>query len=648
MDWLAFITNIANRIPIERVLFPPRDKTKALEEFVTTMTAPVVKDKDPLEQKMTATTTKEPEASPKEETIATACVPCMPPTALILTNPDVKEIMGILVGDKVLDARGNYSTVTKVWERPYDGELISITVPYQSEPIQITPEHPVLAIKAKHCSKLNQICFPGKDNPHCQNCLGKKYSPEFIPAKDLITSGASNHRIKHILLAPRLKSIKDIHEIKASEVAGIGFEDIGNGWIKPRKENAHNRGPSAVAVKDRIVVNGDFMALAGFYLSEGSGDERGGHTRFDFGKEEGNYALEVKQLLVDVFGVEATISPNTESTLRVLASSRLVAAFFVNLFGKGALTKRIPQWMLTLPHAKQQILVEKYWRGDGSQWINAEETQNMLSASTVSRSLAYSLRLILHRLYIIHSIGKYKVNNSVINGRLIKSNGYNYQIQVWGPAAAKLAKMINFSIPKNWHFLQSHQAGIDENWIYLPIKKIERNPYKGMVMNLTTEPDNTYSVEGVAVHNCAVGHFSTSAGLLKEAVRFKGEGITSNEILNRVAMALEEQNALERGDLTPEKIQNSPPWEKELAEEALLLSRKLRHNLENLQTIEQLQQLGADSERVYKKLFRGWFKQRFAHLGPGKSQRIADEVGKLSPEDKERVLARAEELIKEV
>ncbi len=50
---------------------------------------------------------------------------------------------------------------------------------------------------------------------------------------------------------------------------------------------------------------------------------------------------------------------------------------------------------------------------------------------------------------------------------------------------------------------------------------------------------------------CAVGHFSTSSGLLKEALRFKGEGITSNEILDRIAAALEEQNALERVDLTP-------------------------------------------------------------------------------------------------
>jgi len=152
----------------------------------------------------------------------------------------------------------------------------------------------------------------------------------------------------------------------------------------------------------------------------------------------------------------------------------------------------------------------------------------------------------------------------------------------------------------------------------------------------------------IACVPCAVGHFSTSAGLLKEAARFKKEGITSNEILNRVAMALEEQNTLERVDLRPEEIQSLPPWEKELAEEALFQSRQLRHNLENLRSIEQLGETAASSETTYKKLFRGWFKQRFAHLGPEKAQRIADEVGKLSPEDKERVMKRAEELVEEV
>ncbi|MBA7464960.1 hypothetical protein ES707_00118 [subsurface metagenome] len=182
-----------------------------------------------------------------------------------------------------------------------------------------------------------------------------------------------------------------------------------------------------------------------------------------------------------------------------------------------------------------------------------------------------------------------------------------------------------------------------------PVAPNKAPPEQKTTPTITQEPEPVPNQEDIATAcvPCAVGHFSTSAGLLNEAVRFKGEGITSNEILDRIAKSLEEQNTLERGDLTQEKIQNSPPWEREIAEEALSQSRSLRHRLENLSNIEQLGQAAADSERVYKKLFRGWFKQRFAHLGPEKAERIAEEVGKLSPEDKERVLKRAEELVEE-
>jgi len=111
---------------------------------------------------------------------------------------------------------------------------------------------------------------------------------------------------------------------------------------------------------------------------------------------------------------------------------------------------------------------------------------------------------------------------------------------------------------------------------------------------------------------CALGHFSTSAGLLNEAVRFKKEGITSNEILDRIAKVLEEQNALERVDLTEEKIRKTPAWERDLAEEALQQSRSLRHRLETLTTIEELGQAAADSEEYYRNLNRKWWKRRFA------------------------------------
>ena len=100
-------------------------------------------------------------------------------------------------------------------------------------------------------------------------------------------------------------------------------------------------------------------------------------------------------------------------------------------------------------------------------------------------------------------------------------------------------------------------------------------------------------------------------------MRFKDQGITSNEILDRVGGVLKEQNTLERYDLTPEKLRRSPPWEREVAEKALFESRRVRHVLEGLENIEQLETVAAETAAFYRKLTREWFQKRFAHRASG-------------------------------
>jgi len=167
----------------------------------------------------------------------------------------------------------------------------------------------------------------------------------------------------------------------------------------------------------------------------------------------------------------------------------------------------------------------------------------------------------------------------------------------------------------------------------MPAPVVENNPPPEQKVTPTTtqgpEPTSKQGTVATACVPCALGHFSTSTGLLNEAVRFKKEGITSNEVLDRIAKTLEEQNTLERVDLTPENIRALPDWERDIAEEALQQSRSLRHSLENFQSINQLENAAVDTSSFYKELNRKWFKQRFAHLGPEKAERVAEEVGKL-------------------
>lgn len=66
MDWLAFITNIISRVPIERVLFSRPDHTKALGEFAASVGASESQKSGASEQKTMVTTQEKVEIKPQE------------------------------------------------------------------------------------------------------------------------------------------------------------------------------------------------------------------------------------------------------------------------------------------------------------------------------------------------------------------------------------------------------------------------------------------------------------------------------------------------------------------------------------------------------------------------------------------------------
>ncbi|GAI69321.1 unnamed protein product [marine sediment metagenome] len=66
MDWLTFAGNLIRRIPLERVLIPRPDNTKALKDFAASVTAPVAQNRAPSEQKPMVTTQPPPRIVPQE------------------------------------------------------------------------------------------------------------------------------------------------------------------------------------------------------------------------------------------------------------------------------------------------------------------------------------------------------------------------------------------------------------------------------------------------------------------------------------------------------------------------------------------------------------------------------------------------------
>jgi len=571
-----------------------------------------------------------PRKEVKEETKGTACLPCVTPDTIVFTNPEAKCISEIQEGDKVLDAYGEFTTVIEVMKRRYDGEIISIYPAYRNDPIFITPEHPVLCVEAQACPYHQGYCVPGKDNPKCKNCeIRKKYQPKYIPAGRLYDtpyqSGYANPKI--FLLIPRLKEVRDIDEIEISKV--IDNVEVRDGWAVPiahvrgyhakafyRREHKDKNGVlykghyvkqrytppykvvKGIPVKNRVKIDKSFMKLVGFYLAEGHVTflKRGGSLLFSFGKHERDYVEEVRNLLKEVFGVDSKVE-NKETAYSVIVCSSILSKFFAKLFGKRSPEKRIPLWILLLPIEKQVALLEGYFKGDG---YKRKDKYNNISASTVSRQLAFAISTILYRLGIIHALYTRKNQESVIDGRVIKPRNEVYVIDIWGPSAVKLLKMMGYeTIP--WKFKESHLAGIDENYIYLPIKKLERTEYHGIVMNLQTA-SATYTANGIIVHNCSRDHFSTVSASLNEAVRFaRREGINHPEVLRRIGIALDELNIMERIDLAPENLTKLSEEERKIAKWALIEARELRHIITDIESVEDLEKVAAKASEVRTK-----------------------------------------------
>jgi len=126
---------------------------------------------------------------------------------------------------------------------------------------------------------------------------------------------------------------------------------------------------------------------------------------------------------------------------------------------------------------------------------------------------------------------------------------------------------------------------------------------------------------------CAIGHFSTATGLLNEGVRFaRKDGMDSVEVIDRVGQSIDELNAMERDDLRPEKIVLLSETEQTLANDALNMSRQLRHRLENLTTVEELVQAAADTQTFRRQIGQAWYYFRRSQMSDEQKESLQEKA----------------------
>jgi len=397
---------------------------------------------------------------------------CFPKGELIFSNPTIKEIEKLKENNLVIGRNGLPQKILKTFKRTYDGEIIKV-YPNYLFPFSLTPEHRILVIKKQLCSWKNRLITC---RPNCQEqkygCKKnyKNYETEWIPAEEL--------KKGDFILFPKFKEIQQLNKI-----------DLLNQNINKNIEIVNNKIRSYSKLKGTfkgkftnrfIELSPELFELCGWYLAEGSSDKRG-DIRFSLGYKEIKEAERIKELIKKIFDIEAKIIYNTNrGIITIRAHSILISNFFIENFNTKSTNKKIPPFIMFSDTEKIKHFIKAYIQGDGY-----KSKKDIYTIVTSSKNIAYQIILLLSKINILPSVGKYE-NKGLGN--------IQYRITIYG-------KQINH-IKENSHKTKTnHQRFFeDENFFYIPIKKIESLHYKGNVFNFETE-DNTY-LSSAIVHNC--------------------------------------------------------------------------------------------------------------------------------------------------
>lgn len=414
---------------------------------------------------------------------------CVLPDTTIIANDTPKTISSIKEGEKVLTHQGRFQKITKVFKRKYEGDVITIiSYSNSSNPLTITPEHPVLAIKTKKCIKpyLKRLyCKPNK-YPYCYYCKQRetlRYELSWIPAKNL--------KRGDIVVIPRLKDRIDTKKIKILEIINDPNYYVKEGIIYRKQTSSTKIGIfNRVDLLNSIKVDKNFMRLVGYYLAEGC--TRKNNITFSFNKNELDYLKDVEILMKKVFGIshkKETIEK--DNTTHLIFYSMVLMKLFKNLFGNKAENKHIPVWMLYLPKEMQKELILSLWRGDGSLKYNCFEF------SSASKILSDQVQTILQRIGFVTSI---HITKPEVN---LKQKSEMFRIRLAGNQLKDASKLLKVSHPhlKNRNRTSS-MSWIDNDYMYSPIRKISKGKYSGNVCNLEVKGDNSYISNNITVHNC--------------------------------------------------------------------------------------------------------------------------------------------------
>ena len=323
---------------------------------------------------------------------------CFLKDSLVLTKKGYAPIQNLNIDDKVYTHKGNWEKIKSAYSYKYDGLIHYISCQYNTKYIKTTSEHPFYVIKKENIGSL----------------------PYWCKVEDLHGD--------HLLCLPINKKEKLIK---------LNFDDS----YSYKSPTAYNR---EITFEDcyffgYFLKSGTYDNSGNYYIAIYDSDLIHLHNHYDF---------------LEIVSEHKSLNNKSYTKFKITDYKYLN---YLYTFGNKTFNKRIPEWIVNLPHKYLTYFVK------GFNYMN----ENKFIVR--SKHLAYTLQRIFAKMHLYLSI------------TFLPKKRYSYSL--------KIIKNSNL---------------IDENFQYFPIKSISSKLKKIDVYNIEVENDNSYIVQNIAVHNCHI------------------------------------------------------------------------------------------------------------------------------------------------
>jgi Fe-S cluster assembly protein SufB len=274
---------------------------------------------------------------------------CLSDTELVSLGDSMVPITEVAAGDTVMNSAGVEAPVSAVRRRSYAGDMLKITPVSVGNGFEVTPEHPILALRRKRAAVwagsgwvMDEAAFHTSE-------------PEWIPAGEL--------------------AVGDL----------LCF-------------------PVAAKQLDHPELSDDLLRFLGYYLAEGSAFENGVNgvptVRLSFHIDERDEIEDARSLMSTLSGKTAGLYEVLEEhEAQLYVYSRELMELCLRHCGSGSSTKKLSAELMELPPARQKLLVDSYLLGDGSRYQRKSNAARVVvRAITTSRTLAFQLQEVFARL----------------------------------------------------------------------------------------------------------------------------------------------------------------------------------------------------------------------------------------------------------